>query len=214
MENIITLENVSKKYKDRTILENFDFAFEKGKCYGIIGRNGSGKSVLLKLIAGFAYPDSGNITIRGKQLKKDIDFVDNAGVIINSPEFINSMSGLNNLLYLADIRKKISKEKIIEVLRDLGLENAMKKRVSTYSLGMKQRLRLAQAIMEEPDLLILDEPMNALDDDGVSEIRDLLLSLKKEGKTIILTSHNSDDINILCDSVCSISKGKFEKIKG
>ena len=123
------------------------------------------------------------------------------------------MSGLNNLLYLADIRKKISKEKIIEVLRELGLENAMKKRVSTYSLGMKQRLRLAQAIMEEPDLLILDEPMNALDDDGVSEIRELLLSLKKEGKTIILTSHNSDDINILCDSVCSISKGKFEKIR-
>lgn len=213
MENIITLENVSKKYKDRTILENLDFAFEKGKCYGIIGRNGSGRSVLLKLIAGFAYTDSGNITIRGKQLKKDIDFVDNAGVIINSPEFINSMSGLNNLLYLADIRKKISKEKIIEVLRDLGLENAMKKRVSTYSLGMKQRLRLAQAIMEEPDLLILDEPMNALDDDGVSEIRELLLSLKKEGKTIILTSHNSDDINLLCDSVCSIGKGKFEKIK-
>lgn len=213
MENIITLENVSKKYKDRTILENLDFAFEKGKCYGIIGRNGSGKSVLLKLIAGFAYPNSGNITIRGKQLKKDIDFVDDASVIINSPEFINSMSGLNNLLYLADIRKKISKEKIIEVLRDLGLENAMKKRVSTYSLGMKQRLRLAQAIMEEPDLLILDEPMNALDDDGVSEIRELLLSLKKEGKTIILTSHNSDDINLLCDSVCSIGKGKFEKIK-
>ncbi len=213
MENIITLENVSKKYKDRTILENLDFAFEKEKCYGIIGRNGSGKSVLLKLIAGFAYPDSGNITIRGKQLKKDIDFADDAGVIINSPEFINSMSGLNNLLYLADIRKKISKEKIIEVLRELGLENAMKKRVSTYSLGMKQRLRLAQAIMEEPSLLILDEPMNALDDDGVSEIRELLLSLKKEGKTIILTSHNSDDINILCDSVCSISKGKFEKIR-
>ncbi|MCH5203812.1 MAG: ATP-binding cassette domain-containing protein [Oscillospiraceae bacterium] len=213
MENIITLENVSKKYKDRTILENMNFSFEKGKCYGIVGRNGSGKSVLLKLIVGFAYPDSGNITIRGKQLKKDIDFVDDAGVIINSPEFINGMSGLNNLLYLADIRKKTNKERIIEVLRNLDLEGAMKKRVSTYSQGMKQRLRLAQAIMEEPELLILDEPMNALDDDAVREIREMLLSLKNEGKTIILTSHNSEDIDLLCDSVCEIGKGKLEKIR-
>lgn len=213
MENIITLENVSKSYKDRTIVDNVSYSFEKGKCYGIIGRNGSGKSVLMKLIAGFAYPDSGKITIRGKTLKKDIDFVDDAGVIINSPEFINSMSGLNNLLYLADIRKKINKEKVIEVLRTLGLENAMNKRVATYSLGMKQRLRLAQAIMEEPDLLILDEPMNALDKDAVQEVRELLLSLKEDGKTLIVTSHNSEDIDVLCDTVCEMDKGTLEKIR-
>lgn len=213
MENIITLENVSKSYKSGKILDDVSISFEKGKCYGIIGRNGCGKSVLLKLIAGFAYPDNGKITARGKTLKKDIDFIENAGVIINSPEFINSMSGLNNLLYLAEIKKKINKEKIIEVLKNLGLEGAMKKRVSTYSLGMKQRLRLAQAIMEDPDILILDEPMNALDNDGVSEIRNLLLSLKNEGKTILLTSHNTEDIDVLCDTVCEIDKGILNVVR-
>lgn len=213
MENIITLENISKSYKSGTILDNVSFSFEKGKCYGIIGRNGSGKSVLLKLIAGFAYPDSGKITIRGKTLKKDIDFVDDAGVIINSPEFINSMSGLNNLLYLAEIRKKIGKEKVLETLKTIGLESAMKKRVSTYSLGMKQRLRFAQAIMEEPELLILDEPMNALDNDAVSEVRTLLLSLKNQGKTIILTSHSTEDIDVLCDTVCELDKGVLSMVR-
>ena len=213
MENIITLENVCKSYRSGTVLDNVSVSFEKGKCYGIIGRNGSGKSVLLKLIAGFAYPDSGKITIRGKALKKDIDFADDAGVIINSPEFINSMSGLNNLLYLAEIRKKINREKVLETLKTVGLESAMKKRVSAYSLGMKQRLRIAQAIMEDPALLILDEPMNALDDDAVKEIRQLLISLKNEGKTIILTSHNPEDIEVLCDSVCEIGKGKLKNIR-
>lgn len=213
MENVITLSNVSKSYKGKTVIDNVSYEFEKSKCYGIIGHNGSGKSVLMKLIAGFAYPDKGEVRINGRLLKKDMDFIPDAGVIINSPEFINSMSGYNNLKYLAEINKKASDEKILETLEWLGLKDAMKKRVSTYSVGMKQRLRLAQAIMDDPDTLILDEPMNGLDKDGVGEIREYLLALKKQGKTILLASHSAEDIDVLCDTVCEMDKGKLEKVR-
>lgn len=213
MENVIILSNVSKAYKGKTVIDNVSYEFEKGKCYGIIGRNGSGKSVLMKLIAGFAYPDKGEVRINGRLLKKDMDFIPDAGVIINSPEFINSMSGYNNLKYLAEINKKASDEKILETLEWLGLKDAMKKRVSTYSVGMKQRLRLAQAVMDDPETLILDEPMNGLDKDGVSEVREYLLTLKKQGKTILLSSHSAEDIDVLCDTVCEIDKSKLKKIR-
>ena len=213
MENIITLSNVSKAYKGKTVVDNVSYEFEKGRCCGIIGHNGCGKSVLMKLIAGFAYPDTGEIRINGRLLKKDMDFIPDAGVIINSPEFINSMSGYNNLKYLAEINKKASDQKILETLEWLGLKDAMKKRVSTYSVGMKQRLRLAQAIMDDPDTLILDEPMNGLDKDGVGEVREYLLALKQQGKTILLSSHSAEDIDVLCDTVVEMDKGKLEKIR-
>jgi len=209
---IIEIRNVSKSYKNVSVIKDLSLNFAKGKSYGIKGYNGSGKSVILKLIAGFAFADSGEIVVNGKVLKKDIDFIEDAGVFINAPEFINSLSGLNNLLYLAEIKGKITKKEIENTLKLVGIYEARLKKVSTYSQGMKQRLRLAQAIMESPDILILDEPMNALDRDGVELVKRILKKHIEEGKTLIFTSHNQDDFTDLADEVYEIEKGAVSKV--
>ena len=213
MDNvIIKMKNVSKSYKNITVVKDLSLDFIKGKSYGIKGYNGSGKSVILKLIVGFAFADSGEIIVNEKVLKKDVDFIENAGVFINSPEFINSLSGLDNLLYLSEIKGKITKEEIEDVLKVVDIYAARLKKVSTYSQGMKQRLRLAQAIMESPDILILDEPMNALDRDGVELVKRILKKHIEEGKTLIFTSHNLDDFTDLADEVYEIEKGAVSKV--
>ena len=210
---MIKVNNVSLKIKKDMILRDINVEFEHGKIHGIIGRNGSGKTMLMKCICGFIRPTDGEITVSGKRIGVDCDFPESVGVIIETPEFIPYYSGFKNLKLLADIRHKITDEDIRKSIELVGLDPKLKKSVKKYSLGMRQRLGLAQAIMENPDLLILDEPMNGLDKDGVGEMRKYLLDLKAQGKTILIASHSVEDIDVLCDSVVEMDKGKMEKVR-
>ncbi len=207
--DIIEIRSATKLFKEVKALDNVSVSFEKGKIHGIVGRNGSGKTVLMKCICGLMYLNSGEILVNSIRVGKDKDIPDNIGAIIEAPGFLPNFSGYKNLKFLADIKKKADKEKIIKTLEFVGLDPQSKKHVGKYSLGMRQRLGIAQAIMEEPEILILDEPMNGLDNDGVAQIRGLILSLKEEGKTIILASHNREDINILCDTVFEMDAGQI-----
>ena len=210
---MIKVENVSLKIKKDMILQDINVEFDDGKIHGIIGRNGSGKTMLMKCICGFIRPTEGEITVAGKRIGIDCDFPESVGVIIETPEFIPYYTGFKNLKLLADIRHKITDEDIRRSIELVGLDPKLKKSVKKYSLGMRQRLGLAQAIMENPDLLILDEPMNGLDKDGVEEMRKYLLDLKVQGKTILIASHSAEDIDVLCDSVVEMDKGKMEKVR-
>ncbi len=183
--------------------------FLQGKIYGIVGRNGSGKTVLFKTMIGFLKPTSGRVIVGGKEIGRDTDFADNIGIIIETPGFLSSYSGYKNLEYLVGIKNIIGKKEIKESMERVGLDPNSKKKVGKYSLGMRQRLGIAQAIMENPDILILDEPMNGLDNQGVEDVREILLNLKDEGKSIILASHNKEDIEVLCDEVYEMDHGKL-----
>lgn len=211
MTDVITVQDVTKRYGAATVLDHVSIAFKKGKIYGIVGRNGSGKTVLFKTIIGYVKPTNGCVVVNGKEIGKDVDFAENIGIIIENPGFLKNYSGYKNLKYLAGIRKKIGKEEIWESMTMVGLEPDNKKKVGKYSLGMRQRLGIAQAIMENPDILILDEPMNGLDNQGVEDIRNILLQLKEQGKTIVLASHNKEDIELLCDEVFEMDHGKLKK---
>ena len=194
MENVIVLENVCLTIKKHEILKNITHSFEKGKIHGLIGRNGSGKTMLMKCICGFIKATEGEIIVRDKKVGKDCDFLENIGIIIETPAFIPYYSGVKNLRLLAGLNGKITKEDVLETIQEVGLDPKLKLSVRKYSLGMRQRLGLAQAIMENPDILILDEPMNGLDNDGVADMRKYLLELKKQGKTIIISSQSAEDI--------------------
>lgn len=211
--SIISVNNVTKKFRENTVLDNVSLEIEQGSVTGLVGRNGSGKTVLMKCILGLVSPTSGTITVRGKQVGKDIDIPENVGVIIETPGFLPNFSAYNNLMQLAKIRRKIGKAEVRAAIEKVGLNPDDKKHVGKFSLGMRQRLGLAQAIMENPDLLILDEPMNGLDKDGVADMRQYLLALKEQGKTIFIASHSAEDIDILCDTVCEMDKGKLEKVR-
>ena len=211
--NAIEIKSINLIIKKTEILKSISIDFEKGRIHGLIGRNGSGKTMLMKCICGFVKPTNGTIIVDGKQIGKDCDFPENAGIIIETPGFIPYYSGYNNLKLLADLNKKINSDKIKESMRQVGLDPNLKRHVKKYSLGMKQRLGLAQAIMENPDLLILDEPMNGLDKDGVADMRKYLLNLKKQGKTILIASHSAEDIEILCDTVCEMDKGVLTRLR-
>lgn len=211
--SVIEVKNVVKKWGNNTVLKSVNLVVNSSEIVGIIGHNGSGKTVLMKCICGFITPDSGEITVSGKRLGKDIDIPKNIGLIIENPGFLPNFSGFSNLWQLAKIRGKISKDDVRDVMKTVGLDPDEKKHIGKYSLGMRQRLGIAQAIMENPDILILDEPMNGLDKDGVNDMRELLLKLKADGKTIIVASHNSVDIDVLCDTVCEMDKGKLEKVR-
>lgn len=212
-EAMISIENLNKQFKNQLVLNNINMKFSNGHIYGIIGRNGSGKTVLLKCICGFLKPTTGVISVNHKIVGKDIDFPENLGFIIETPGFLLNYSGYKNLKYLASIRKKIDSNEIKDSMSLVGLDFADKKHVGKYSLGMRQRLGIAQAIMEKPDILVLDEPMNALDKNGVEEMRRLFLKMKSEGKLILLTSHNREDIEILCDEVYEMEEGILNKSK-
>ncbi|MCM1271133.1 MAG: ATP-binding cassette domain-containing protein [Ruminococcus flavefaciens] len=212
MDNIIEITNLSLTIKKTEILKKINISFEKGKIHGLIGRNGSGKTMLMKCICGFIKPTDGEIIVNEKRIGKDCDFPDSVGIIIETPGFIPYYSGYKNLKLLADLNKKISKEQIKSAMNQVGLDPDLKRHVKKYSLGMRQRLGLAQAIMENPDILILDEPMNGLDKDGVADMREYLLNLKTQGKTILIASHSTEDIEILCDTVCEMDKGVLTKI--
>lgn len=195
--------------KKAKILENVDFTCQKGQICGVVGRNGSGKTMLMKCICGFVKPTSGEIQVDGQVIGKDIDFIPNAGIIIETPGFIPNYSGYKNLQLLASIQNRIDKTRIREVMQMVGLDPDMKRCVKKYSLGMRQRLGLAQAIMEDPSVLVLDEPFNGLDKEGVVEMRQYLLQLKDAGKAIMVCSHSSEDIAVLCDRVYEMEHGKL-----
>ncbi len=207
---IIEVRNAVKKYRETVALNDVTINFERNKITGIIGRNGSGKTVLLKCICGLTKLTLGSICVEKKVIGKDIEISKNMGVIIETPGFINEFSGIKNLQLLYSLNNKPDKEKLEAVMKQVGLDPKDKKSVSKYSLGMRQRLGIAQAIMENPDILILDEPTNALDKHGVDEFRQLLLKLKEEGKTIIIASHNAGDIELLCDIVYELDGGKLQ----
>ena len=212
-EAMISIENLNKQFKNQLVLNNINVKFSNGHIYGIIGRNGSGKTVLLKCICGFLKPTTGVISVNHKIVGKDIDFPENLGFIIETPGFLLNYSGYKNLKYLASIREKIDSNEIKESMSLVGLDSADKKHVGKNSLVMRQLLGIAQAIMEKPDILVLDEPMNALDKNGVEEMRRLFLKMKSEGKLILLTSHNREDIEILCDEVYEVEEGILNKLK-
>ncbi len=211
--NAISVNNLTKRFKEATVLNNINVDFETGKVHGLIGRNGSGKTMLMKCICGIVPYKIGEIRVNDKIIGKDVDIPANVGVIIETPGFLPNYSGFNNLKFLAKIKNKIGKDEIRKAISSVGLNPDDKKHVGKYSLGMRQRLGLAQAIMENPDLLILDEPMNGLDKDGVKDMRQYLLDLKNQGKTILIASHSAEDIDVLCDTVCEMDKGHLEKIR-
>lgn len=212
MEAYIEIDHVTKKFGDDIILHDISIQMEQGKVYGISGNNGSGKTVLMKCICGFLPVTEGSIRVGGKRIGTEIDFPESIGVIIETPGFLTNLSGMRNLEILAGLKGKISKEEIKKAIQKAGLNPELKKSVAKYSLGMRQRLGIAQAIMEDPEFLILDEPFNGLDKHGVEDIRRLLLELKRQGKTIILASHNSEDIRILCDKVYEMDGGRIQGI--
>ena len=210
---VIRVEGVYKRFGTDTVLKDVSRSFERGRIHGIVGNNGSGKTVLMKCICGFLIPDSGSITVNGERVGVDVDFPRDMGLIIETPGFLPNMTGVKNLEILASLNKKIGLEQIAAAIRRVGLDPLMKKPVGKYSLGMRQRLGIAQAIMENPSLLILDEPLNGLDKHGVREMRQLIKGLKEQGKTILLASHNQGDIDELCDTVCEMDAGVMTMIR-
>ena len=207
MSDYIQLTNISKTFGKQTVLQPLTMGFEEGMIHGIIGRNGSGKTVLMKMILGILQPTTGTVIVGDKRIGKDVDFPESAGAIIETIEFIPYMSAYQNLADIAAMRGNLSKTQIKEVLEMVGLGNVGRKHVSKFSMGMRQRLAIAQAVMESPKLLILDEPMIGMDEKGVEEMRRLILARKAAGTTIILSSHNIEDIRILCDQVYRIDAG-------
>lgn len=197
----IIVEHVYKSFGMEQILTDVSMKVLPGKIFGIVGNNGSGKTVLMKCICGFLKPDSGIVRVNGKIVGKACDFPEDLGVIIETPGFLPNLTGYQNLKILASLKGVIGKKEIREVLLQVGLDPDMRKPVGKYSLGMRQRLGIAQAIMEKPKVLILDEPFNGLDKTGVGHMRDLLQKLKGQGKAILLASHNAQDIEVLCDEV-------------
>lgn len=213
MENVIEVCGVNKYFGEEHVLKDVSHTFEKGKIHGIVGNNGSGKTVLMKCICGFLKPDSGVIYVNHKQVGKETDFPEDIGIIIETPGFLPHLSGMQNLKILASLQKKANALTIRTVLEQVGLDPDMKKPVGKYSLGMRQRLGFAQALMEDPNLLILDEPLNGLDKHGVVHIRNVIKGLRAEGKTVILASHNQVDIDELCDTVCEMDAGVLTVVR-
>lgn len=208
---IIKLDDIDKSFNGINLFKNVNVQFEKGKIYGINGPNGSGKSVLFKLICGFLKPDNGKVIIADEYLDKKNDFPKNFGLLIDRPGYISNKTGFENLKRLAEIKNTHSDESIKNTMNKLGLDWETKQQVKYYSVGMKQKLSIAQAIMEDQEVLMLDEPFNGLDKESVLIVRNLLAELNSQGRTILLTSHNQEDIDILCDEVFEINNLTLNK---
>lgn len=211
MEHAIVIQDVTKRFRETVAVSHVTACFETGKIHGIIGRNGSGKTVLFKCICGLFPVTEGSIEVLGQRMGDGKRVPKGVGAIIETPGFLPNCSGYQNLRYLMELSGKVDRERIRWAIATVGLDPDSKKHVGKYSLGMRQRLGLAQAILEDPDLLILDEPMNGLDKRGVEEMRQLLLGLRREGKTILLASHSSEDIALLCDTVHEMDGGRLQQ---
>lgn len=205
--NYIELKDISKIIKRTTILHDINIRFEGGKVYGLKGKNGCGKTMLMRVISGLIKPNTGKVIINNKELWKDITFPESIGVLIENPSFIDSYTGFQNLKILAGIKNEIKDEDIHNAMKMVGLEPDDKRKYRKYSLGMKQKLGVACAIMEKPDIIILDEPINAIDQTGVELIRKILDGLKKEGKIIIIACHDAEEMELLADEVFEMSDG-------
>lgn len=209
----IKVKDVCKCFGKTQVLNHVNMECNQGEITGIIGRNGAGKTVLFKIICGLLSLDSGEIVINGTKREKQADVLPSVGIIIEEPAFFKNYSGIKNLEYLYMINNKNNRPYLESIMDKVGLDPKSKKHVGKYSMGMRQRLAIAQSIMEEPDFLVLDEPFNGLDNHGVDEMRELFLELKKSGKIILIASHNSEDINILCDHVYSMESGNLEAVR-
>lgn len=206
---MIEIREVSLKLKKKEILCDISASFAAGEIHGLVGRNGCGKTMLMKCICGFVRPTSGTICVNEKIIGRDVDFPEKLGVIIETPIFIPYLSGYRNLKILSEYQHKISKQEIYKILKTVGLEKVGKLPVYKYSLGMRQRLGIAQAIMENPDVLVLDEPFNGLDRQGVLEMRNILLEMREKGKNIVIASHSEEDIGVLCNNVLHMENGRL-----
>lgn len=206
-EIAVSVERVTKRFGELTAVNGVSVAFERGKIHGIIGRNGSGKTVLFKCICGLYPVTEGSITVLGQTIGNGKTVPKGVGAIIETPGFLPNCTGYQNLRYLRELTGKVDKQKIREAIATAGLDPNLKRHVGKYSLGMRQRLGLAQVLMDDPELLILDEPMNGLDKYGVAQMRELFLELKDKGKTILIASHNPDDTRILCDTLHEMDAG-------
>ena len=213
MHTAISVENVSMRFGDAVVLRSVSREFEAGMIHGIVGNNGSGKTVLMKCICGFLRPTEGKIFVFGKQVGRDMDFPDDMGIIIETPGFLPNLTGMKNLQLLASLNRRIDKTAVRDAITRVGLDPNLRKNVGKYSLGMRQRLGIAQAIMEDPALLILDEPLNGLDKNGAAQMRELIRSMRNQGKTILLASHNQTDIDELCDTVCEMDGGVMTMVR-
>ena len=211
MKEVVKRENVTKKFKGEQVLKGVSLDLEPGKIYGIVGKNGSGKTVLFKCIIGLLKVTTGTIYVHDKNIGKETDFAEDAGIIIEKPGFINGYTGFENLKYLAEIRHIIGDSEIKKAMIDVGLEPESKKKTGKYSLGMKQKLAFAQAIMEKPQLLVLDEPMNGLDQESIKNIKQLLIGLKEKGTTILMSSHYLEDTE-MCDELYKMKDGKIYRL--
>lgn len=207
MDYAVKIRDVTKQFKETTALKNVTVSFEKGKIYGIIGRNGSGKTVLFKCICGLFPVTEGEITVLNQQIGDGLRVPKGVGAVIETPGFLPNVSAYRNLYYLASLSGKPNRQRLRDVITLVGLDPDSRKHVGKYSMGMRQRLGLAQALMDDPELLILDEPMNGLDNQGVKDMRALFKELRAKGKTIILASHSQEDISALCDMVYTIDAG-------
>ncbi len=209
MENIIEIKDYCKKLKGSEVLKHINLTFTGGNVYGLKGKNGSGKTMLMRAICGLISPTSGSVVINGETLGKQISFPRSVGVLIENPAFIPGYTGLKNLEVLADIQKKIDRKKICETLEKIGLDPEDKRTYRKYSLGMKQRLGIAAAVMEDPDIVILDEPINALDESGAMQVREILKEQKERGAICIIACHDSEELEYLSDVIIQISDGEI-----
>lgn len=210
---VIDVCNVYKSFGKNEVLHDVSLHCQGGRIYGIVGHNGSGKTVLFKCICGFFHCTGGSISVNGETMGKETDMLTDAGIIIEEPGFMRQWSAYRNLEFLYTIRNRKNKAHLCAVLKRVGLDPKLKRPVGKYSLGMRQRYAIAQAIMENPPILILDEPMNGLDRYGVEEMRKLFCAMKEEGKLIILASHNREDIDVLCDEVYEMENGVLTQCK-
>lgn len=207
-QSYIEIKDVTKEINGNIILNNVNLTFDKGKVYGIKGRNGSGKTMLFRAICGFIRTE-GVITVNGKFVGKDGSYPENVGVLLENPGFLPNYSGFKNLKYLAEINNKIGDEEIKNILKEVGLDPTEKKAFRKYSLGMKQKLGIAQAIMENQEVIILDEPTNALDEDSVKKINSMIKQLRNENKLILISNHNREELEAICDEIYTIENGKI-----
>lgn len=211
MDKII-IKNATRDIKGVRVLDNINLELDRGGIYGFIGSNGSGKTMLFRAICGLIKLTEGEIEVFSKKIRQDVSFPESLGVIIESIGFWDEYTGFENLYLLSRIKKVIGKKEIREALTRVGLNPKDKRTYKKYSLGMKQRLGIAEAIMEKPELLVLDEPTNALDDEGVETVRNILFEEKERGATILIASHNKEDISILCDRIFKMTEGRLKEI--
>ncbi|ARU63799.1 multidrug ABC transporter ATP-binding protein [Tumebacillus avium] len=210
-KSYIQIQNMSKKIQGATVLDSINLELQSGKIYGFQGKNGSGKTMLFRAICGLILPSAGEVRIDGERLGADLSFPRSVGILIEYPGFLPQYTGLKNLMLLASLKEEIGEDEVRTSIARVGLDPDDKRKFKKYSLGMKQRLGLAQTIMEDPDLVILDEPTNALDDKGVEMVRDILLDLKQRGKTVLVASHDKEELDFLVDEKFTMENGRITK---